>query len=160
MFRGWRRPEKEFFEEIEREIEAMNEMINRLHRGDEPLVYGFSLRIGSDGVPHMERFGNLTSRETIDNTREPFTSSIVDEKNNELRITAEMPGIRKENIEVNATGNEVVIRAEAGERKYYKNVKTPSIDPESARAKYNNGVLEITFKLKEPVRTGKAVKIE
>ncbi|MDO9099035.1 MAG: Hsp20/alpha crystallin family protein, partial [Candidatus Methanoperedens sp.] len=120
-------------------------------------------------VPHVEHFGNVRPqgnemivRETGQDVREPFTSSIIDEKNNELNITAEMPGIQKEDIELNATGNEVVIKAQSSGRKYYKRESTPCpVNPDSARAKYNNGVLEITLKLKEETKpSGKVVKID
>ncbi len=170
MFRGWRRPEKGIFEEFEREIEEMNQLIDRMMSSNgEPLVYGFSMQVGHDGVPHVEHFGNIRPADSGLNViepeqgvREPFTSSIVDEKNNELNITAEMPGIKKEDIKLNATESEVVIRAEGSGKKYYKTIDTPCmVDPDSARAKYNNGVLEVTLKLKEaPKPEGKAVKIE
>lgn len=162
MFRDWRNPEKGFFEEIKKEMEEMNELINRMMRstGNEPLVYGFRLQVGSDGMPHVEHFGNVRPS-GVETAREPYISSIIDEKNNEFNVTAEMPGIRKEDIEVNATESEVVIRVE-GDRKYSKNVKTPCpVNPDSARAKYNNGVLEVTLKLKEPSRPkGQTVAIE
>jgi HSP20 family protein len=165
MFRGWKRPEKGFFDEMERQFEEMDKLMTQMMQsmGREPLVYGFSLQVGPDGVPHIERFGNVRPMDVSGsgNVREPFTSSILDDKNNELKITAEMPGIRKEEIQVNAAEDEITIKAD-GERKYYKNLKTPSlIDPESASAKYNNGVLEVTFKLKEPVKQkGRTIKIE
>ncbi len=120
---NWRKPEKGFFEEFEREMEEMNRLIESMVRstGSEPLVYGFSVHVGPDGVPRMEHFGNvrltpeLNAREDGRNVREPFTSSMIDEKSNELKITAEMPGIKKEDIALISTENEVVIKAE-GER--------------------------------------------
>lgn len=167
---NWRKPEKGFFEEFEREMEEMNQLIESMMRstGSEPLVYGFSMHIGSDGVPHMEHFGNvrptpeLNVREDERNVREPFTSSMIDEKNNELSITAEMPGIKKEDIVLDATENDVVIKAQGEGRKYYKSVNTPCpVDTDSAKARYNNGVLEVTLKLKEtPITKGKTITIE
>ncbi|PKL52862.1 MAG: hypothetical protein CVV36_10185 [Candidatus Methanoperedenaceae archaeon HGW-Methanoperedenaceae-1] len=87
---------------------------------------------------------------------------VVDEKKNELYITAEMPGVEKEDIEVSATENEVLIKAGHGERKYNKTVKTPGeVEPDSATAKYNNGVLEVTLRLKTFMKPeGKSVKVE
>lgn len=171
MFRGWRKPEKGFFDEFEREIEEMNQFIDSMMRsiGSEPLVYGFSMQVGPDGVPHVEHFGNarqarnvLNVGEEERNVREPFTSSMIDEKNNQLNITAEMPGIQKEGIELDATENEVIIKADSEGRKYYKSINTPCpVVPDSAKAKYNNGVLEVTLKLKEAQKPkGKTVKIE
>lgn len=166
MFR-WRKTEKGFFEEFEREMEEMNQLIESMMRstGSEPLVYGFSVHIGTDGVPHTEHFGNVGPVHSLrgeESVREPFTSSIIDEKNNELNITAEMPGIKKEDIMLDATENEVVIKAQGEGRKYYKSVDTPCpVDTGSAQAKYNNGVLEVTLKLKEtPKPEGKTIKIE
>ncbi len=162
MFRGWKTPEKDFFEEFEKQFEEMNELMNRMMQSmsKEPLVYGFSLQVGPDGVPHVERLGNVSPMD-VTGVREQFTSSIVDEKNEELKITAEMPGIQKEEIQVNATEDEVTIRAD-GERKYFKKLRTASpVDPDSAKAKYNNGVLEVTFKLKEPMKPkGRTITIE
>ncbi|VVB95904.1 Small heat shock protein HSP16.5 [uncultured archaeon] len=174
MFEGWRRNDKGIFEEFEKQIEEMNELMEKMIRetGKEPMVYGFSMHIGPDGIPHVEQFGNMREEDLPQiaglpgskgqDVREPFASSIIDEKNKELCITAEMPGIRKEDIELNATENHLVIKAESSDRKYFKNIATPSpVNPDSARAKYNNGVLEVTLKLKGSVKPeGKIVKIE
>lgn len=164
MDKNWRRTDKGFFNEFEKEIERMNDMINRLMEsiGKEPQIYGFSMQVGPDGIPHVERFGNVIPIGADRDVREPFTSSIIDEKNHELNITAEMPGISKEDIELNATEKEIIIKAETSARKYYKFIPSPSpVDPDSANAKYNNGVLEVTFKLKEAGKPeGRKIKIE
>ena len=171
MFRENKKPDRGFFGEFEKEFEEINKQVENMLRstGKEPVFYGLSVRVGPDGVPHMQQFGNLgpmgeemgeAAREQ--NVREPFTSSIIDEKKNELNITAEMPGICKEDIEVNSTESEVLIKAESEGRKYYKIVQTPcQVNPESAKANYNNGVLEITFDLKKQIKqNGKSIKIE
>jgi HSP20 family protein len=171
MFERRRKTEKGLFDEIEKEIEKMDQLIDQVMRstGREPLVYGFSMQVGPDRVPHFEHFGNVGTKgnevnvkQQEHNVREPFTSSIIDEKNNELNITAEMPGVQKEDIEVNATESEVVIKTEREGRRYHKSMNTPCIvDPDSAKAKYNNGILEVTLKLKEHARPkGKSVIIE
>jgi HSP20 family protein len=164
MFRGWKKIDKRFFDEFEKDLEEINGIIDSMIQNPSH-VYGFSMMVGPDGVSHVEHFGdnnNVTTRENKDNAmREPYISSIVDEKKNELYITAEMPGIRKEDIEVNATENEVIIKAQCGSRKYHKNVQTPAIDPDSSKAKYNNGVLEVMLKLKDIARPdGKKINIE
>jgi HSP20 family protein len=164
MERDWRKIEKGFFNEFEKEREQMNDLVNRMMQsmGKEPQVYGFSMQVGPDGIPHVERFGNVIPVGKDRDVREPFTSSLVDEKKNELNITAEMPGINKEDIELNATENEIIIKADSNARKYYKFIKTPGpIDTDSAAAKYNNGVLEVTFKFKDMKKPdGKPIKIE
>ncbi|MBM2834655.1 MAG: heat shock protein Hsp20 [Candidatus Brocadiaceae bacterium] len=164
MWNDRRKIEKGFFDEMEREFEQMNELMNRMMTsiGKEPQVYGFSIQAGPEGIPHVERFGNVVPVGKDSDVREPFTSSIINEKDNEFNVTAEMPGIGKDDIEINATENEVAIKAESGGRKYYKKLNTPAkIDPDSAKAKYNNGVLEVTLRLKEPPgKKGKKIDIE
>lgn len=164
MEKDWRKTDKGFFNEFEKEIEQMNDLVNRMMQsiGKEPQVYGFSMQVGPDGIPHVERFGNVSPVGKDRDVREPFTSALVDEKNNEFNITAEMPGINKEDIELNATEKEVIIKADSNARKYYKFIKTPvPVDPDSAAAKYNNGVLEVTFKFKETKKPdAKSIKIE
>ncbi len=174
MLEGWKRTDKGIFEEFEKQIEEMNELMEKMmhEAGKERLVYGYSMHIGPDGIPHVQQFGNvrqdglsqiegLPAQEDQD-VREPFASSIIDEKNKELCITVEMPGVRKEDIELNATENQLVIKADSLGRKYFKTINNPSpVVPDSAGAKYNNGVLEITLKLKGRRKPeGKTVKIE
>jgi HSP20 family protein len=164
MEKDWRKTEKGFFNEFEKEIEQMNDLVNRMMQsiGKEPQVYGFSMQVGPDGIPHVERFGNVLPVGKDRDVREPFTSVLINEKNNEINITAEMPGIAKEDIELNATEKEVIIKADSNGRKYYKFIKTQvPVDPDSAAAKYNNGVLEVTFKYKDEKKPDvKSIKIE
>jgi HSP20 family protein len=170
MFKGWKRTDKGLFDEIEREFEEINELMRRMSSIKKPLVYGFTMHVGPDGVPHVEHFGNFRpegsgSRGHFEGpeqgVREPFTSSMIDEKKKEFNITADMPGVEKDDIEVNATENEVIIKAERGDRSYFKKIQTPLIDPDSPRAIYNNGVLEVTFKLKDgSEQKAKRIKIE
>lgn len=174
MSRENKKPDRGFFDEFEKEFEQINKIVENMMRsgGREPVIHGFSVRIGPDGVPHMQQFGNFMHEAgepgeigapvREQNVREPFTSSIIDEKKNELNITAEMPGICKEDIEINSTESEVVIKADSDGRKYFKIVQTPcNIKPETAKARYNNGVLEITIGIKmQAKQDGMSIKIE
>jgi len=169
MFRERKNNDMGVFEDIEKELEEMNNIMNHLinHNGSMPEVYGFTLQVGPDGISHMERFGNVkpevSERGGIAevNLREPFVSSIIDEQNNILNITAEMPGIQKKDIELSATENELIIKT-TGERKYYKVFPAPCpVNPDSAKAKYNNGLLEVTLKLLDIIKPdGKSINIE
>jgi HSP20 family protein len=63
-------------------------------------------------------------------------------------VVADVPGVPKENIDVKVTERTVTIKAQ-NERKYYKVVELPvEVVPESAKASYKNGVLEIRLKKK------------
>lgn len=97
---------------------------------------------------------------------EPFRMSVA-ENDREYRVTAELPGARKEDIAVSVNGSEVAIAAEirnategAGEwstvyseRLYGKLQRTFAldceIDAEKAQARYADGVLELVLPKKE-----------
>jgi HSP20 family protein len=125
-----------------------------------PIVRGFSIRIGPDGKPEIREFGTKpTIRETGIEERKPLVDVI--ETDNEVQVIAEMPGVNKEDIELNATETSLEIRAEGESRKYYENVELPAeVEPESAKARYNNGVLEVVLRKKTPKKEGKRIKIE
>ena len=74
-----------------------------------------------------------------------------------------MPGIKKEDIKINAYDEKVEIKtADSSERKYHKILDLPKqADLETARSTYNNGILEVTFdKKKETKPKGKEIHIE
>ena len=54
--------------------------------------------------------------------RAPLADTTLREKQNTLRITAEMPGINKEDIKVNVADRYVTIHAEKGDKKYHTNI--------------------------------------
>jgi len=134
-----------------------------------PIVYGYSMTIGPDGKPKVREFGNIKSpvgemgsfeQPSLSAEREPLID--ISSTDNEVRIVAEMPGISKEKIKVNAYDKYVEIMSEDPNRKYHKKIEVPEdIDIESARSNYNNGVLEITFKKKEQQKPkGRQINIE
>ncbi|HKR72654.1 MAG TPA: archaeal heat shock protein Hsp20 [Candidatus Nitrosocosmicus sp.] len=144
-----------------------------------PIVYGYSMNIGPDGKPQVTEFGNVKSRGKLDSRkknissnqlsktsplsteREPLADVNVTEK--EVKVVVEMPGVRKEDIKVNAANSQVEIDASYNSRTYHKSIELPKeADIETAKSIYNNGVLEITFsKKKEDVKPkGKEIKIE
>ena len=81
----------------------------------------------------------------------------------EIWVVAELPGVSKDKIKVKVTENKVVIRASNG-KKYYKEIELPAeVDPKTAKAKYNNGVLDIRIKkkgAKKEEEGGVEVKVE
>ena len=73
-----------------------------------------------------------------------------------------MPGVRKENIKINAYEKTVEITTEDPERKYHKMIEVPvDIDIDSAKSSCNNGILEIIFKKKDQEKPkGRQINIE
>lgn len=68
---------------------------------------------------------------------------------------------RRNDMGVSATENEVIIKT-TGEREYYKVFPAPCpVNPDSTKAKYNNGLLEVTLKLMDTIKPdGKSINIE
>ena len=156
----WRRRRsiEELFDEIMREFEDLfwgleREMIETFERGGvRPIVYGVRITIGPDGRPIVEEFGNVRRigrRPVISEEREPLVE--VHEEDNKVTVIAELPGVDKEDIDVRVVDNKLIIKAKGKDRKYYKEVELPEdIKPETARAQYRNGVLEVTIERKKP----------
>jgi len=157
LFRRMMRP----FKEIDQMWDDMKSAGNVQTFG--PYYYGYSMTIGPDGKPVVKEYGNirpalLPSAET----REPFADVILDNKENVLKIVAEMPGVEKKDIKVEVVGRTVNIDAEHGDRKYHTKIPIKQkIDEDSVKAAYANGVLELKFNLKEEDRPkGKTVTVE
>src|SRR3954447_21708853 len=125
-----------------------------------PIVYGYSMTIGPDGKPHVKEFGNVKSlsnggssrnigqyigKPQISAEREPLYD--ITTTDNEVKVVLEMPGIKKEDIKINAYEQKVEIKtADNSKRKYHKVIDLPkSANIETARSTYNNGILEVTF---------------
>jgi len=137
-----------------------------------PIVYGYSMTIGPDGKPHVREFGNvkagknivgqhLGAKPQISAEREPLSD--ITTTDNEVKVILEMPGIKKEDIKINAYDEKVEIKtSDNAQRKYHKILDLPKqADLETARSTYNNGILEVTFdKKKETKPKGKEIKIE
>jgi HSP20 family protein len=91
------------------------------------------------------------------------------ERENQLVICADLPGLKKENIQVEVTGDALTIRGERrqeheetqeGQRrsersygKFYRTVPLPQgVNPENAKATFQDGVLKIRIPLPQPER--------
>jgi HSP20 family protein len=131
-----------------------------------PIVYGYSMTIGPDGKPHIKEFGNVKpsaiggSPRMITSEREPLIDMTTTDR--EIKVVAEMPGVKKENIKVNAYDSSIEIMTDDAQRKYHEIIDLPpEADIENVRSNYNNGILEITFgKKQQPRHTGKEIKVD
>ncbi|RLI80430.1 Hsp20/alpha crystallin family protein, partial [Archaeoglobales archaeon] len=118
------------------------------------------IRIGPDGKPEIKEFGTkfeTLRSETGIEERKPLID--VMETDDEVQVIAEMPGVSKEDIDLNATEKTLEIKADGENRKYFETVELPvEVLPETAKARYNNGVLEVVMKKKHP-KAGEKKKI-
>lgn len=110
--------------------------------------------------------------------REMWAPSIeVREKDNNLVISADLPGLNKEDVKIEATDEGLVIQGERkreeekrerglyrSERSYgrfYRLIPLPDeAKIEDAKAQFNNGVLEITIPVPESQRKMRQIPIE
>ena len=61
------------------------------------------------------------------------------------------------------TANETSLTVESlsGERRYNKKIELPNeIEPSSGKSSYKNGILEVTFKLKDSKDHGVSINVE
>ncbi|MFP4590565.1 MAG: Hsp20/alpha crystallin family protein [Halobacteriales archaeon] len=101
-----------------------------------------------EGTVHVESMGSFGTDTHVD----------IYEEDDEVRVVADLPGVAKEDIEVKSDGRTVSIRAEGERRSYDEQVRLPrGVDENTARASYNNGVLEITF---ETSGSGQSIDID
>lgn len=143
-----------YFENFENEIQqAMKENLNLGFRNSQPFVAGFSIKLGPEGKPSMQIFGD--SPVSGDGYRSPLTEQTIDPKSGTLRLVLDMPGVEKKDISVDARDDSAVITAEGPNRKYKAEIslKAPVL-PESGKAEFRNGVLEILFSLKDKANKG------
>jgi HSP20 family protein len=155
------------FRDIDQMIDSMFKTASSLGQSSDSnsIFYGYQVNVGPDGKPHVQEFGNVkpTPRGTFEvGSREPFVDVVTNDKDQTLKVVAEMPGIQKEDIELQATEDSLTVRAKNNDRNYETSVplKVP-VDPNTAKASYRNGVLEVVLKMKEaPKPKGTNIRIE
>ncbi|WP_337860705.1 archaeal heat shock protein Hsp20 [Ferroplasma sp.] len=130
-----------------------------------PYVYGFSYKVGPDGKPMFQEFGNVPGNKlgykegAQEDYREPLTD--INEDKDNVYITYELPGVEKSDINLVVNESNIEMKVDKGSRKYYKNIDLNApIDVDSVIAKFTNGVLDITIKKLNSKNGGRAVKID
>jgi HSP20 family protein len=125
-----------------------------------PFVYGYSMKVGPDGKPEIREFGNVKPRRNglphVQEEREPLVDII--ERNGEIQVVAELPGVEKKDVKLNGTEDTLTIMVDTPQRKYFKEISLPAkVKVKEARSQYKNGVLEVTL---PKTRDGKQLKGE
>ena len=128
-----------------------------------PYYYGYSMTVGPDGKPVVKEYGNVRpGLFPTAESRGPLVDVVVDDKEKVLKLVAEMPGVEKKDIKIEVIDRTINIDAERGDRKYHTKVPIKhKVDEDSVKATYANGILEVSFKLKEEDRPkGKTVAVD
>ncbi len=144
---------------------AATSMEGDLQHNPNTIYYGYQVNVGPDGKPHVKEFGNVrpTRRGTFElGSREPFVETLVDDKENVLKVVAEMPGVQKEDIQLLVRDNSLSIKAQNKDRNYDTEVPLEQpVDAGETKASYNNGVLEVKLKMKSPAKPkGVSVRVD
>ena len=124
------------FDDLFREIERMmNEMMN-----------------GADANAEFD------SSRDVDNGFGMDTHVNIHETDEEVRVIADLPGVEKDNIELECDGKTLTISASSDHRQYDERVSLPQrVNEHTASATYNNGVLEVVF---EPAEQSSDISLE
>jgi HSP20 family protein len=113
-----------------------------------PFVYGYSMKIGPDGKPEIQEFGNIKKGmkglPQVKEEREPLVDVV--ETNSEVRVVAELPGVEKSDIKLQGTEDSLEISVDSPDHKFGKEVKLPAlVKVKQAKSTYKNGVLEVVL---------------
>jgi len=187
--RRWRFPffDDRFFEDIDKMMEDMFKEMSSFGPKDlvrerklpdgstiremGPFVYGYSMTVGPDGKPVIREFGNVKPslkrtpfgvakpKLEVKEEREPLVDTIVNEET--VKVVAELPGVERSEINLQGTENSLTISVNTPSRKYHKELELPAeVDPDTSRASYKNGVLEVVLSRTKPKRKGREIKIQ
>ena len=145
------------FGDIEKRFD---EMFAELSRG-RGKTYGYTMYQGPDGIPHVREYGNAVgeySPRLSGTAVEPFTDIV--RNGNEVIVTVELPGVRKEDIVLEGTDNALSISVDTESKKYSRTIHLPcEVTQDSARAEYNNGILEVRLTSKGSLTNGRRIAI-
>ncbi len=132
-------------EEISRTGEFKVKDLGEKARG----VYGFSIRTGIGGTPHVESFGNIRSTEegpVVADVREPLVDLFDEEK--EILIVAELAGVAEDEIQVSIQ-DDILSLETTGERRYAKEILLSGpVEAATLEKAYKNGILELRLRKK------------
>ena len=85
-----------------------------------------------------------------------------EDRDKDIVFTIDMPGVQKKDIDINVEPNSISVKAEnGGKRKYNYNRRfKPTVDVDSAKATFKNGVLDITVSKIDTTPKGKSIKVQ
>ncbi len=171
--------QKVFFEKMRKEMEAINKAVATgelkgnwdIKEINEPNMKGYIIygHHSSDSPteitsplessrPHPRRPKRpFQPKPSLSEVREPLADVYEDKKS--VKICVELPGVEKDDIQLNVSNGKVEIKA----KKFYKTLDLPTkdVDPDKITASYKNGVLEATVPKKELTKNDKKkVKID
>ena len=112
----------------------------------------------SNVMNHNERYFRDAGIELPSHTEKDIGD--WEDKNGEITLTIDMPGIQKKDIELNVDKHGVAVKAETKDRDYSFNKMFKTVlNPNKVTANFNNGVLDIKIQKAEEDK-GKKITIK
>jgi HSP20 family molecular chaperone IbpA len=165
--------QKNFFEKIRREMDAINNAVKTgelkgnwdVKEISEPNMRGYIIYGHYDADlpteiksplessrPHpIKPKRPLRPEPSLTEVREPLSDVYEDKEF--VKVCVELPGVEKNDIQLNVSNGKAEIKA----KKFYKilDLPTNNVDPEKIKASYKNGVLEATIPKKKLKKSDK-----
>ncbi|MEM0149474.1 MAG: Hsp20/alpha crystallin family protein [Candidatus Micrarchaeaceae archaeon] len=147
--------EKKDFSNIEDLNKYLNKIINDMLTNNTeiksafentPFQYGISIKFNGNGQPMVEGLSSKAAQQ--DQIKKISEDPMFDifERGDQILVDIALPGVAANDIKIESTPSSVHIMASNGIRHYDKKIDLPkNVDPASAKALFNNNVLEITF---------------
>ncbi len=147
--------------------EELNAVINKLIKelsnnqnifnASKPFSYGLNIRVDGNGITVTNALHSAAPQQPQKAKElEPLVDMI--DRDGELVVLAELPGADPDSISVSSDSSTMAIHA-AGRHTFSKTIQlNTQVDPRHARARYNNGVLELTLKKSDKYK-GRSVDI-
>lgn len=151
-------------DDVRRMAEEMMKGLSNIQPDGKPFVHGFKVHMGPDGRPRIEDFGNRSMKSPdgesiISEEREPLCDII--EGDNDVSVTVEMPGVEKQDVDLNVIRDAIEIKVDTPTRKYHKRLELPcNVLPKTTKATYKNGILDVVIKRKEKKKSGDSYKVD
>ena len=135
--------------------------MNRRNRKNDPFGLEDLLDSWMDMMSLAYNLENNVRKPTVAKPKHEGTMSYED-REKDIVFTIDMPGVSKKDIDINIEEHSITVKAEnGGKRKYnYSRKFKPAVDPETAKATFTNGVLDITVTKLESKPTGRKVAIK
>ncbi|MEA2054443.1 MAG: Hsp20/alpha crystallin family protein [Candidatus Thermoplasmatota archaeon] len=149
MFDDEDKKRKKTSDEFEKILREMEKIVGDAFKTTFEEVKGFSIRTYPDDKPY-----NI-------NIPEDELPIDVMESNKSISVTIEIPGIKKEDIDLEITENTLEIHIEALRYTYHKKLELPSdVKPDTTKATYKNGVLDVEIQKRNIGKKGHKVSVK
>ena len=129
-------------------------------QGENVKTYGYTMYMDSEGNKHVKEFGNMTGDRGSQYSLPGEQLADVSLEDGVVRAVVEIPGVSKEDIVLEGTKSTLSVSVDTCVKKFDKTLALPcEVDPDSAKAEYNNGILEVTLTPMVPPDPKKRISI-